>query len=71
MSEVMSPLEICGLTMVSEREQRRIMAEWRQTGDVQKPAHDIQTRGRPRLLNTNDTVVGLTLATMAVLMIFY
>jgi len=45
MSEVMSPLEICGFTMVSEHEQRRIMAEWRQTGDVQKPACDTQRHG--------------------------
>ncbi|KAH9959860.1 hypothetical protein BC827DRAFT_444182 [Russula dissimulans] len=35
MSEVMLPLEICGFTMVSERQQRRIMAEWRWTGDFQ------------------------------------
>jgi len=37
MPEVMCPLEICGFTIVSEREQRRTMAEWRQTGDVRKP----------------------------------
>jgi hypothetical protein len=34
MPEVVSPLEICGFTMVSRYEQRRIMAEWRQTSDV-------------------------------------
>jgi hypothetical protein len=38
MSEIMSPLEICGLTTVSERHQYRIMKGWRQTGDVHKLA---------------------------------
>jgi hypothetical protein len=57
MSEVMSPLEICGLTTVSERQQSRIMKEWRQTGDVHKPAYDIRKRGRPRLLTADEAIV--------------
>ena len=67
MSEVMSPLEICGLTTVSERQQRRIMKEWRQTGAVHKPPHDIRKQGRPRLLTADEAIVSIIPALLMIL----
>jgi hypothetical protein len=56
MAPILEPSEIATFTAVSERQQRRILSLWKNTGEVVQH-RDWRVRGRPRQLTPDDVAV--------------
>jgi hypothetical protein len=58
MAPILEPSDIAAFTSVSERQQRRILSLWKNTGEVVRRS-DRRVKGRPRHLTPDDVAVCL------------